>query len=112
MSKKSVKRRSIVSKDLTEIKNVVKSAENTVELKENVIPVKDFAPEIANKISSNSSDERFVIKVGNDKWLESWVNFSLCENKEDAMVLNHDWAIGHKSRLSDIKNLKAEIVKL
>ena len=105
MSKKSAKRRSVVSKDLTEIKEVVESVEKADS-------VKDFAPEIANKISRNSSDERFVIKVGTDKWLKSWNNFALCSDNDEAMVLNHDWAVGHQDRLTNIKHMKAEIVKL
>jgi hypothetical protein len=57
--------------------------------------------------------ERFVIKVGNDKWLKSWNPiFELCEEKSEAVVLNSDWARGHLDRVTNIKRMKAEIVKL
>ena len=57
-------------------------------------------------------DERFVIKVGDDKWLKSWMNWELCDDKSDAAVLNSDWARGHKKRIIRYKRMKAEIVKL
>ena len=57
-------------------------------------------------------DERFVIKVGNDKWLKSWMNWELCDDKSEAAVLNSDWARGHKKRIIRYKRMKAEIVKL
>jgi len=97
MSKKSARRKSVVSKDLTETKKVVGSAERAD-------IVKDFAPKV--------SEERFVIKVGGNKWLKSYSPFVLCDNKSDAGILNSDWAIGHQQRITAYEKLKAEIVKL
>jgi hypothetical protein len=57
-------------------------------------------------------EEGFVIKVGDDKWLKSWPQWLLCDNKSDAAVLNSDWARGHRKRIIRLKRMKAEIVKL
>jgi len=59
------------------------------------------------------AEPRFVIKVGRDKWLKSWSpEFALCDKKSDAIVLNSDWARGHHDRVTHIKRMTAEIIKL
>lgn len=60
----------------------------------------------------NEEEERFVIKVGNDKWLQSWSKWQLCDDKSDAVVLNADWARGHSKRIMSYKHMKAEVVRL
>lgn len=58
-------------------------------------------------------EPRFVLKVGDDKWLKSWNPvFALCDEKSEAIVLNEDWARGHHDRVTHIKRMKAEIVEL
>jgi hypothetical protein len=57
-------------------------------------------------------EKGFVIKVGGDKWLKSWAQWLLCDNKSNAAVLNSDWARGHRKRIIRLKRMKAEIVKL
>lgn len=64
-------------------------------------------------IQEISEDDRFVIKVGTYQWLKSWTPaFELCKKKSDALVMNADWARGNLKRVTTIKRLKAEIVKL
>ena len=68
--------------------------------------------EETDSVEKKVIDERFVIKVGDNKWLKSWMNWELCDEKSDAAVLNSDWARGHKQRITRYKQMKAEIVKL
>jgi hypothetical protein len=85
---------------------------------EEIAPVEEISPVIVEEIVQEvvlekPVEERFVIKVGDNKWLKSWSpSFELCEKKKDAIVLNSDWARGHHNRVTHIKLMKAEIVKL
>lgn len=56
------------------------------------------------------TDDKFIIKIGDDRWLKSW--FSMCDNVEDALVMNSDWARGNYKRVTKIMRLKAEVIKL
>jgi len=75
--------------------------------KKRVIEETDSVPKAAKAV-----EERFVIKVGDDKWLKSWSRWELCDKKSDAEVLNADWARGHRYRVARYRQMKAEIVKL
>jgi hypothetical protein len=85
---------------------------------EEIAPLEEIAPviepveEIVQEVVLEKPvvEDRFVIKVGENQWLKSW--FSLCDKKDDAIVLNSDWARGHHNRVTHIKKLRAEIVKL
>jgi ABC-type proline/glycine betaine transport system ATPase subunit len=55
-------------------------------------------------------ENRYVIKIGENLWLRSW--FSTCTEIERAIVLDDKWADAHLRRLSFIKGIKGEIVKL
>lgn len=79
------------------------TVEQVQEIQEVVVEEEPAAP-------VEPAEPRFVIKVGDNKWLKSWSpSFELCDDKSEAIVLNSDWARGHRKRVIGIKRMKAEI---